>query len=205
MKRAFSVLLILVLTFSIVGCTKNNPEDTVESFLNDVKNGNIENLSEYLKEDDDYEVDADDFMLKDELEQAMIKAYSKLEYETLNTEVDGNKATAETKIKAPNLGEAMSSTISELLPGAFMDALEEAFDENPEKEFDEEAFQKKMEETFIKKISKDDISMVENTVKVKMIKKDDKWLIDSDDEFFNALSGNLKKVFDSFDDFDDME
>ena len=39
----------------------------------------------------------------------------------------------------------------------------------------------------------------------KMIKKDDKWLIDSDDEFFNALSGNLKKVFDSFDDFDDME
>src|SRR5699024_1712446 len=123
----------------------------------------------------------------------------------VNTAVDGNKATVETKIKARNLGEAMSSTISELLPGAFMDALEEAFDENPVKECDEEAFEKKMEETCIKKISKDDISMVENRVKFKIIKKDDKWLIDSDDEFFNAISGNLKKIFDSFDDFDDME
>ena len=129
----------------------------------------------------------------------MINAYSKLEYEILSTEIEGDNAKVETKIKSPDLGSAMEDTIMEVIPKLLEDAFNEAFNENAEDNFDEEATQKEIEETFINKINKDKLPMAENTVKIKLVKRDKEWLIDLDKEFSNALSGDLEKSLDGLD------
>lgn len=198
MKKVISVFLIAFLTISMTGCVKNHPQDTVESYLNAIKSGELGNLDEYLLEgkekNEEYE-----FILKDEFEQAMINAYSKLEYEILSTEIEGDNAKVEAKIKSPDLGSAMEDTIMEVIPKLLEDAFNEAFNENAEDNFDEEATQKEIEETFTNKINKDKLPMVENTVKIKLVKKDKEWLIDLDKEFSNALSGDLEKSLDGLD------
>lgn len=203
MKRIISIFLIILLTFTVVGCNKNNPEDTVESYLNAIKNGDIENLEQYVvEEDDDNNLELSEIDEDDKIKKAFSKAYSKLEYEVLNVETNGDKAKVETRIKAPNLGEVMSATLAEILPGVFEDAFEESFSENPEETFDETALEKQMIDVFAKNINKDDISLVENTVKIDLVKEDDKWLIKVDENLENGLTGNLIEALKSFEGVD---
>lgn len=203
MKRIISIFLIILLTFTVVGCNKNNPEDTVESYLNAIKNGDVENLEQYVvEEDDDNNLELSEIDEDDKIKKAFSKAYSKLEYEVLNVETNGDKAKVETRIKAPNLGEVMSATLAEILPGVFEDAFEESFSENPEETFDETALKKQMIDVFAKNINKDDISLVENTVKIDLVKEDDKWLIKVDENLENGLTGNLIEALKSFEGMD---
>lgn len=203
MKRIISIFLIILLTFTVVGCNKNNPEDTVESYLNAIKNGDIENLEQYVvEEDDDNNLELSEIDEDDKIKKAFSKAYSKLEYEVLNVETNGDKAKVETRIKAPNLGEVMSATLAEILPGVFEDAFEESFSENPEETFDETALEKQMIDVFAKNINKNDISPVENTVKIDLVKEDDKWLIKVDENLENGLTGNLIEALKSFEGMD---
>lgn len=153
MKKFLSILLIGVLTFSTVACSTPNPKGTVTVYLDSSKNGNNEESLNYLKSDSDESLKEVFANENDATDEAFKKAYSKLEYNILNSEVDGDKAVLETEINSPDLGTIMAELLKEALPLAFANA----FNEDAA---DDDEMDKLMDSMLIDKLNSDDIPMV---------------------------------------------
>ncbi|MFZ7121344.1 MAG: hypothetical protein ACOWWH_10375 [Eubacteriaceae bacterium] len=201
MKKTFLILLILLLLLSLTACSTAKPENAVSSFLDAMKNGNTEKLYDYINtaQDDSSQMfneeDMDEiFSNEDEaIDKVFKSAYNKLEYEILGSEINGDNAIVETKISAPDF----ASIFSEIIEESFTLALSSSFSTDTE-EYNEEEMDELMNNMIVEKFSSDDLPMVENTVKINLIKSDNGWLIDPDEDFYNALTGNLLTLGDTF-------
>lgn len=162
MKRFLSVLLIGVLIFSITGCSSSKPETAVTGYLGSLKKGDYEEMAKYIKSDSEKITD-DIFSKEDEkTDVALKKAYSKLEYNVVSSEVDGDKAVVETDINVPNLGSVMTDIMKEAIPLALANAFSE--------ESNDDDMDKLTDNMLIDKLNSDDIPMVKKTVKINLYK-----------------------------------
>lgn len=196
MKKILSILMIVVLLFTITGCSGSKPQDTVKFYLDSLKNGDAEEAVEYLKLEEDT-IETPDEIISDEededFNEAFKIAYSKLEYRILETEVNGDTAVVETEINAPDLGTIMTEVFKEVLPMALASAFDDSDDNYNDEEMDN-----LMNTMLLDKVNSDDMPMVKKKIKINLVKEGDKWLIEPDDKFFNAITGNLKAISELF-------
>ena len=93
--------------------------------------------------------------------------------------VSGDKAVVEAKITSVDFGDAMTSTMAEVMPLAFANAFEE---QTPESE---KAFEDLMEKTTLKHLKSEDVTMATRKVKLNLEKnKDGVYKIVNDDQFY---------------------
>ncbi|WP_427339579.1 DUF4878 domain-containing protein [Caloranaerobacter sp. DY30410] len=190
MKKLLSFLLILTLSITMSACSGPKPENTVKSFLDSYKNGNITEAIKYVEGNEDFNIEKikKDFEANqnDKTTQAFLKAFSKLEYKIINSKVENNTAVVETEITVPNLGKV----IAELMKEAFTLALSSAFsDNNNQSDMDS-----MMETMLFDKINSEDIPMVKKIVNINLVKQDNSWVIKANEEFINAITGNLLEI-----------
>lgn len=201
MKKTFLIILILFLVLNLTACSTAKPEKAVSSFLDAMKNGNTEKLYDYINTTQDgsiqifTEEDIEEIFSNENeaIDTAFKSAYNKLEYEVLGSEINGDNAIVETKINAPDF----ASIFSEIIEDSFALALSSSFTTDTE-EYNEEAMDELINNMIVEKFSSADLPMVENTVKINLIKSDNSWLIDPDEDFYNALTGNLLTLDDTF-------
>lgn len=177
------------MVFTLVGCSSASPDATVSNYLDSFKNGKVEEADKYITATSD----TDETEIIDnenpEVDAAMKNAYSKLTYKILDSTIDGDKASVETEITAPNLGVIFTELLQEAIPLAFASA----FSEDADDEMDE-----LMNTMLIDKLNDEDLSMITKTVDIKLVKENNTWLIDIDDNLLDAMTGNMSAIADVF-------
>jgi len=186
MRKLISGVLLLVLLFT-VGCSSGpSPDKVVNDFLDAMVKGDLETA---VKLAGGANIERD--ILKtaeDEQEERLVKSIlSRVTYEVGDKKVEGDKAEVSVKITAPDLLRITSKAMSELLPMAFAMAFSE--DQSQEET-----------DTFIQQYFENAISdpngpITTSDIKITLEKKDGSWVIQPNDELFNALTGNVAKAF----------
>lgn len=191
MKKVLSLLTVFVLIISMTACGKSDPKASVSGFLGALKNSNIEEMSKYIVPDSEENGIEEVFDSGDEFSEEAFKiAFSKLDYKILSSSVDGNTAVVETEINAPNLGKIMTELIQEALPLVFASAFSEDASDDDVSDF--------MNTLFLDKVNSDDMPMVKKTVKINLVEENGNWLINPDNDFVNAITGNLMQMGEMF-------
>ncbi|WP_026896272.1 DUF4878 domain-containing protein [Clostridiisalibacter paucivorans] len=190
MKRLLFLILASLLVLTIGACSEesrpNTPEHTVEAFLSSYKKGDIVKSVEYLenKTNNGIEQMRKSFMenKNSKSNQAFLKAFSKIQYKIIDSEIKEDSAVVNTKIIAPDL----AKILGQLMKEAFQVNISKDSINSRENDIDE-----MIEDKFLEKVSSDDILMFTNTIKIKLIKKDNVWLIKNSNELERAITGNL--------------
>jgi len=183
-KAVSLVSYFLLMCFFLSGCTR--PVSSVDAFFYALQKGDIEKAAQYLKPNDNGDnVPNFDLTDSDPDQINMFKEmFSKLQYETLSSEVEGNTAQVDARVTAVDLARVTTQVMSELIPLAFASAFSE--------DQDDSQMEKLAEQYMMNAISDPNSPMVTNRVTLTLEKVDGKWLIVTDDQLEKALVGNLE-------------
>lgn len=194
MRKFLCFFLVLGMIVSVTGCSKPKPEDAVSGCLDSLINGDFEEAAKYLnyensdiEENDIFEIGETD---DPETAKALKNSYGKIEYEILNSSVDGDKAEVEIEITIPDLASVLSQLMMEALPLALEEAFNEiAEDDNASDENDN--ITDLMNTKLIEKLNSDDVPMVTKTMNINLTSKNNKWLIEVEGAFLDIITGNM--------------
>jgi len=189
MRRWILALLTFTLAFAFTGCSGESPEQAVTNAIEAIKEMDQEELSKYIEYDELINTDDSTEMTEQEEEQAK-SIFKNLEYEIKSSTEDGNTAVVNAEITNIDMGIVFSEMFMEMFSRAF----EDAFSSDP---MTEEESDEMMQELMTELMEKHKDNTVTNTVAIKLNKVDNQWKIDLDDEFQNALMGNLFNVVES--------
>lgn len=180
------VSFFLLMCFFLSGCTR--PVSSVDAFFNALHKGDIEKAAQYLKPSDNGDnVSNFDLTNSDPDQINMLKEmFSKLQYETLSSKVEGKTAKVDARVTTVDLTRVTAQVMSELIPLAFASAFSE--------EQDDSQMEKLAEQYMYNAISDPNSPMVTNRVTLTLERVDGKWLIVTDDQFEKALVGNLEAL-----------
>ena len=96
MKLAKALLLIIIFSLLLVGCS-SNPANTVEDFMNALLEGNTEETIELLAEDLREEEGIEDMM---QFVMTILQDFNSVEYETGEYDISNDSAEVEIKMNA---------------------------------------------------------------------------------------------------------
>ncbi|MHC1721581.1 MAG: hypothetical protein AB9836_00100 [Aminipila sp.] len=191
MKKKLSLLIVLVLCFTLFSCVKQpTPTDVANSYLSALKTEDAEQMSKlYAGEVSDmsFETASDDMSdsYSEEFLETLVSKFKSFEYKTSNEVIDGDKATVDVTIKTYKIGDAFKTAISSYIQEGLALAFSGASDEE---------MNTLMEDQFNKAINEATFDY-ESTVQLSLTKTEDGWIIDEFDEnnpeVFNALTGGL--------------
>ena len=196
-KRLAAALLAILMLVSFCGCSSatKQAESSVRGMFDAFKTLDFEKAGEYTN------IDAMKLSKVEESETTnyemfMNALFNRLDYNIISSEeVDSETVNVVVKITAVDIKPVLGEYIVAALQYAFANAFA-----NPQPT--EEETNKKMEELFIASASKEDLATVTNEVTIKVTKKDDKWVIASDDTLVDAIFGGLlaatEELADSF-------
>ena len=183
LKVSTSLMLAVVLMLSLAGCGEvKKAETAVNNMFKAFKELNFDEAQKY--------VDMEDFSsgsgMTDNAEMFMENLFDKLEYEIVSSEkVDSENVNVKTKITAIDMKPVMKDFFTAALEYAFANAMA---DPQPT----EEEMQAKMEEILVECTSKPDLENLTKEVEIKVVKQDDEWKVQTDEEFVNAVLGDLE-------------
>lgn len=189
MKRFLSVLLAFILAISLTGCSSESPEQAVTNVIEAIKEMDQDKLSKYIEYDELVNTDESGELTEQEEEQAK-SIFKNLEYEIISSSEEGNTAVVNADITNIDMGLVFSEMFMEM----FSRALGDVFSSDP---MTEEESEEMMLELMTDLMEKHKNNTVTNTVAIKLNKVGNQWKIDMDDEFQNALMGNLYNVVES--------
>lgn len=203
MKKIAAIMISIMMILSLTACGGPSPTEVSDKFLTAIKNADSEALAECYVEDefdlfeeaseaaesDEDESDKED----EESDDALTKVYDEklipkmleFEYELSNEKIEGDKATVDVTVKTYQLGSAFSSFFSEYITQAFALAFSDASDEQ---------MNALAANILTGQLDNMTEKTYEKTATLSLIKRDDKWLVDSVDgnkDVLNALSGGL--------------
>lgn len=183
-KLFLKIISIMLVMAALVGCSSAPPPSkVVENFFKALQENNYQEIGKYIEGDTDKIG-----KFNNEDEEKLTKAItSKLKYEIVSTENKGNEATVKVKVTAPDLLKITSKTISELMGIAFATAFSD-----DSQQLDME---KLTQQYFLNSVSDPNAPMVTTEVDIKLIKKDNAWYIQANDDLLNAITGNMAKAF----------
>nr|WP_315025071.1 DUF4878 domain-containing protein [uncultured Aminipila sp.] len=190
MKKKLSLLLVLVLCFTLFSCVKQpTPTDVANSYLSAIKSNDTEQLTKLYAGDIStvsfqaaYDDMSDSF--SKELAKNLTTKFTSFEYKISNEIIKDDKATVDVTIKTYNLGDAFKSAISEYITEGISLAISGT---------SEEEINKLLEDKLSKKINEATFDY-ESTTPLSLTKTEDGWIIDeysNDSEFLNALTGGI--------------
>ncbi len=190
MKKKLSLLLVLVLCFTLFSCVKQpTPTDVANSYLSAIKSNDTEQLTKLYAGDIStvsFQAACDDMSdsFSKELAKNVTTKFTSFEYKISNEIIKDDKATVDVTIKTYNLGDAFKSAISEYITEGISLAISGT---------SEEEINKLLEDKLSKKINEATFDY-ESTVPLSLTKTKEGWIIDEyndDSEFLNALTGGI--------------
>lgn len=182
--KMLTSILVLLSILSLTGCGPS-ADSTVKTFFESLQKGDMTAADKCFNPGTS---ESKTFKFDNKEEEKITKLiFSKIKYEIVSTKENDKDAVVKTKVTAPDLMTITGKMVSELLPKIYQDALSG-------KESDTD---KMTEQYFINSLSASDVTTVTTEVDIKLVKTKDGWLMQSDDNLLNAISGNLFKAFDS--------
>lgn len=185
-KLLFSIKLFIIVFF-LVGCTAK-PDITVKNFFDSLKKTDVEKASQYLSTNTSITKGGLKFD-KTEYEKLAKEVFSKLSYQIVSSNSNGDTAVVKTKVTAPDLNRISGEMITELYPTLFNRAAKG-------EQITKEKINQLVEQYYSKKLNENNVPMTTNEVDIKMVKNKQKniWLINPDENIANAMTGNLFKA-----------
>lgn len=198
MKKILSIVISITLLLSLCACKEvEKAETTVNNYFTAMTNKDKTDLQKYVVSEDenntseDENSEAQDPEALDEYSEDFWNAFSKVTYEIKSSERD-----AEDKKKVNVSLDVTSVDLASLYQSALNAALENAFANifNSEANIDisDEAYDR-----FAKSISDGDVPMTTTSVIFSVIKTDDGWKIEANDEFYDAITGGFVSYINS--------
>lgn len=190
LKKIISLFLSIFLMISLTACSTVKPQESVKGFLDAYKKGELDKAATYLVNGQE----GIDEMTEDEEEeyvkkmQDIIKDISYTIKEEKISEEDKNKATVKIEIEFNDVGSKLLKIMPEYMTYAIQLGMENKSDDEMNKELSDKLIS----------LLSTDIEKVTRTIDIELSKKDDKWLMENNDELNNALTGNIIAISEIF-------
>lgn len=188
MKKLIVAIMTIIMTVGLAACGNPTPSETVDSFLDGVKNTDADAVkSVYSGKSFNFDKDLSEFGGNDKelakiTKESLVPKLLDFDYEIGEEKIDGDKATVEVTFTTYNFGDALTSFMTDYIAqGMVM-----AFDDSSEKKLE------KLAVTLYKKSIKDMKKDYTGKAKISLTKKDDTWMVDEiqdDDAFYNVFLG----------------
>lgn len=181
--QKLSVFLVILMTFSLMGCSQPKPEESVNKFFENLKKGDFKTASNYIGNDKN-----GTSLFSDNKEEALTKQiFSKVSCEVVSSSVQGDNAVVKTKVTSPDLVKITGNMITELLPKIMSMAFSGGTKEDSEK---------MVNDYYAKSLSDPNAPKTTSEVNINLVMDKEKkiWIIKGDDALLNALTGNLSKA-----------
>ncbi len=184
-KTGRLIAAALILAFVFTACGRGEtPEQAVTNALNAVKNYEKETARKYFSSDELFSSNSQsDELIKDEENIKLI--FSKLDFKVLSSTKEKDTATVKTEITNIDMTEIIGEYFRQAMALASGNAFAGANAKSQE-EIDKEA-----EQLLIDLLKKEDNKKVTFTIDIKLTKHENSWKIDANEEFQNAITGNL--------------
>jgi len=185
LKNICSVLLIMACMFTLTSCKEvENAEKAVTDFMTAIQNCDYETMASIGNG-----MDADKINTTDEQsKQVFDNLFNKTTYEIKSAELQEDKSVlVTTDITTVDVGKAYSTAIT----NSFSQLLSNAFSGE---ELSDEESEQIIIDNLVNELNNSNTGTVTTTVNIKVLKVDKTWKVDCDDEFINAITGNLKST-----------
>lgn len=185
LKNICSVLLIMACMFTLTSCKEvENAEKAVTDFMTAIQNCDYETMASIGNG-----MDADKINTTDEQsKQVFDNLFNKTTYEIKSAELQEDKSVLVTAdITTVDVGKAYSTAIT----NSFSQLLSNAFSGE---ELSDEESEQIIIDNLVNELNNSNTGTVTTTVNIKVLKVDKTWKVDCDDEFINAITGNLKST-----------
>lgn len=181
------ILLFLLLLFLIVSCGTPKVQKDFEIMLKSLQSGDIEKIKKLNPKSE--------ISVNDESEKLFLNGYKKMTYKIKSTKVEGDTATINLDLKAPDL--------TVYFPEYFQKVITMAFANFGKSEEDMKGIGEKfVTDFFAEKLNSKDLKYNEKNVDVIFKKKGNDWEIDNENEknkpFFEIISFGFTKLAESF-------
>lgn len=199
-QRRILLLLLLLGALALVGCGPK-PEETINGFMDQVKNFNLEGAGQYVAGDkanveEDIKESFDQEEIPESVENYLKDKAKKIEYKIGEVKEDGDKAVAKVKFKYVDSTELVTKTISQFIQESLTLSLADA-------NTSDEKFEEMLESIFNKNLEQVEDRFVEKDLDVNLVKEKDKWLIeDLDDNILDVVLANFNSIFKDLDKMD---
>ncbi len=210
-KRISAFLIFAMAAILLVGCSGNGAKEderkiALQNTLEAYKDGNLENLEQYMIEQEETEASSmedtfTDMTEQKKAEEALAYLFQHLSYKIGDVTEEGeNSAVIQAEIEQADLSEATTSAIGELL----LQSMSLAFSDQTEEEINAE-----IEELFISKfkaaVDNNQDNLVTKKVNVQMKKVDGEWKVAADEAFLDAVTGGMSSAITEFAEGFDMD
>jgi hypothetical protein len=180
LKKVTLLLLCLILSFAMIGCSGPKPEESVKGYFDALKKQDIQAAQTLMQNgSEDISTDA-------QQENILKLIFSKLSYEIVSSTVDQNTAVVKVKVTAPDLATVTGNMFNELL-GQLLNLAFSGVE-------DIEAKSAQLSEEYLTKALTDPkVLLVTSEVDINLVKDSNtkKWLIVSDEKLADAITGNF--------------
>lgn len=190
LKKITAIIMVLVMSLSLSGCNEEKKaEEALNQTMSALQKGDFLKAGGYIADTSALTGNAafDTYKDNNDFTGAI---FSKLTYSVNSVEkTDSSNVKINATVSNVNMGNVISNAIGEI----FTLALSNAFAPEEEQMSDEQ-MQNKMAELIAEGINAEDAEIVSKTVDVNVIKTDDGWKIDADEEVVDAVTGGLLTV-----------
>ncbi|WOO35891.1 DUF5105 domain-containing protein [Anaerocolumna sp. AGMB13020] len=186
-SRCFLILMMITLVLSMMACKKTvfpAADDSVKGFFTALSKADLKEAEKYCKSD------TGNFTFADPQEEKLITLiFSKLNYEIVSSEEDGDTATV--GVKLTNLD--MQLVFEDMYGKIFDEAYDAALSEE---EMSDDDVEEKMMGYLEEGMSDPEAPVVTNEFEITLKKDNGKkiWVIQDDDTFMSNITGNLDEM-----------
>ncbi|WP_432405524.1 hypothetical protein [Wukongibacter sp. M2B1] len=174
MKKSIFMTIFFICLLALGGCSQPNPEDIISSCFNDIKKGDLDNMKQYfVSEENKFN------KLRGKNEEIYKQAFKKIDYQIIDSNIDGQTATVKTKIMAPDIPNIMGSLMYPTLKS------------NPSNDIE-----KVINDKIIQMINSKDMPIVASEIDINLRLVNKKWLIVPDSSFIRSITGNFINIID---------
>lgn len=187
LARTIAVLIILFVIVALIYLAVPTPEKTINEMLKSMKEGNFEQLEQYVDYKDLANISVlgtnDEEQMTEEEAQKEKLFYESLEWKINKVETKGEEATAEIQVTNKNFKTIFNNYIKKVIQKAF----------SGENTSDEE-----MEQYLLDEFKNESIDKITTTQTITLKKQDGKWKIQVNDNLRNAVYPGLTETMNEF-------
>lgn len=195
--RVLAIIIILLAIIGLLYLAMPSPEKALNSMLQDLKNGNFEDVKKYVDYSEltsipgtgSQESDEDGEIPAEQAEKEKL-LYEALEWNIKSTKKEGNVATIEIEVTNKDYKEIYKNYIQEVFSRLLTN----------ENMSDEEG-----ESYLIEQLRRDDIGMATTTQTITLEKQDENWIVKVDDNLKNLIYPGMQEAMNSISDFINAE
>ena len=197
-SMALAFILCISMGIFFTGCGEPSPKESVSTFLDALKSGDSETVNSVYADKDisilDVIFDSDNeggYLASDSFEQRLTDSVLGFDYVIEDEAVNGDKATVKVTIKTYPMGEALTNAYNDMMSRIW----ELAF-------LEESELDAKLAGILNARWDEMTEKSYESEVEISLSKADGKWVVDSldgNDDFINAITGNLINALDNLD------